>query len=85
MECDPTRTSNRTIKDYTVVDPQLFWEPSEIYLHHLAKLGPTLFLFSGLITAIVQGDRADVRSNLRERVWEYRSVFAPRSRQARQT
>jgi hypothetical protein len=50
----------------------------------LSKLAPTIFLFSGLVTAVVQGDRADARDNLRQRVVEYRSVFAPRSRQPRQ-
>ena len=62
--------------DYTVIDPQLYWDQSEIYLQHLSKVGPALFLFGGLLTAVVQGDREDAKENLRERLWEYRSFLA---------
>ncbi|MGE0059042.1 MAG: hypothetical protein AB7T32_13750, partial [Dehalococcoidia bacterium] len=67
--------------DYRVVDPQTFWESSEIYIHHLSKLIPTLFLFGGLLTAVVQGDRADAKANIKDRIREYRAVFAFSSRQ----
>jgi hypothetical protein len=61
--------------NYQVVDPQLFWDSTEVYIQHLAKLAPTLFLFGGLVTAVVQGDRADVKENLKERFAEYRGVL----------
>jgi hypothetical protein len=66
--------------DYSVVDPQLFWDSTEIYLYHLTKVAPTLFLFGGLLMAVFQGDRADVKANIKERVREYRAVFALGSR-----
>jgi hypothetical protein len=67
--------------DYRVVDPQIFWDAPEIYIYHLTKLAPTLFLFGGLIMAVVQGDRADVKANIKERLSEYRAVFALGSHQ----
>nr|ART36871.1 D182 [uncultured bacterium] len=61
--------------DYTVVDPQIFWSSTEVYLQHLSKLLPTMLLFSCLVTAIVQGEGASIRRNIEERRREYGAVY----------